>query len=174
MSKNLLEALDMLLGLTDGDPEKLKLIAAGYKLGRGESENGIAEKPTVNSIPIPKATVSLDPMEVEALRRSQFVLTSQQANIPIQPTKRLPNRGLRATILRLLTTGPSGYDSLRKCASMEDRPLKTCLKQLIDSDMIAIDKGGFCVLTSKGWPKANFFRANPELKIRPAHPAKKA
>jgi len=170
MSKNLLEALDMLLGLTDGDPEKLKLISVGYKLGRGE---GIREEEPEKISPVPPVPPKLDPLAVEALRRSEFSL-KEQAMPPSTTVKyKSPNRGLRATILRLLTTGPSGYDSLRKCANMEDKPLKTCLSQLLDSGMIGIDKGGFYSLTSKGWPEANFFRANPDLKIRPAHPAKK-
>jgi len=160
MSKNLLEALDMLLGLTDGDPEKLKLISVGYKLGRGEE---IKKEEPEKVPPVPSIM-------------SRHMEQAMPPSVPSPSTTvkyKSPNRGLRATILRLLTTGPSWYDSLRKRANMEDKPLKICLSQLLDSGMIGIDKGGFYSLTSKGWPEANFFRANPDLKIRPAHPAKK-
>lgn len=163
MSKNLLEALDMLLGLTNGDPEKLKLISMGYKLGRGNFGEIREEEP----VPVPPATSKLDPLAMPPSPPSP-----PSPTIPL--TKRKSNRGIRATILRLLTTGPTDYDNLRRSTNIEDRPLKNSILQLLEADMIIANKDGLYSLTARGWPEANFFRANPELKIRPAHPAKKA
>jgi len=161
----------MLLGLTNGDPEKLKLISLGYKLGRGE---GIKEEEPEKIPP-----VKLDPLAMEALRRSEFSLKEQvmppassTSQASSTSTKRQPNRGIRATILRLLSTGPTDYDNLRRSANIADKPLKTSLCQLHDADMITISKDGLYSLTARGWPEANFFRSNPALKIRPSRPKK--
>lgn len=146
--------------LTYSTKPEQKAFLSGYALGTENSPTEAIESTlattTIFTAPsaIPTVTI-LDP---------PIPSTAQEFRSPKKSFRR-EHVGLRATILRLLYTGATGYNQLERASAVMGTPFTSTLNKLRVTGFVEEKIRGLYSLTDAGREEALFFVAHPHAKI---------
>lgn len=135
-----------------------KAFVEGVKYGKGSREE-----------PAVVASVSTGPTEKQ-VERVERVVQGEQVPHQKRPRYKMAYRGVRAQLLRYLSTGPCPDTSLMRAMELPVKQIRRGLSQLLFEKLVvqqtSTHGGVTWMLTADGHVQAKYYLDNPTHKIR--------